>query len=109
MFPRPAAPAQPDAPAGRWRHAVRHAVAVVVAFATLDDRDTAADTACTPTTLRHAAPEPQASAADRHRPPLRAPTRARRPGSAIARPQDCSTPVAGAQRSRAYSTPGSPR
>jgi hypothetical protein len=121
-----------DLPAGRWRHALRHAVSVAVAFATLDDGEAGAeaggeaanDAPWAPATRRHSPPDSQAITAHPHRRPLGPPARARRPAQATPRPQACSTPLAlrhprggraahpltaRAQRSRAYSTPGSPR
>jgi hypothetical protein len=74
MFP---ATEPPLRTAGGLRAALRRAVDVAIAFATLEDGD-----------------EPAvAPAAHPHRRPLRAPARTRRPGAARARPQDCTTPL----------------
>ena len=63
--------------AGGWRAALRRAVDVAVAFATLDD-----------------AGEPPATPVEHpHRRPLRAPARARRPGAVRARHESCTTPL----------------
>jgi hypothetical protein len=66
-----------------WRERLRHAVDLAVAFATLRD-----------------VPEPGSAhePVDRvhpHRTPLRPPTRPRRPGAAVPRPQHCVTPTSG--------------
>jgi hypothetical protein len=63
------------------REAVRRAVDLAVAFATLSDE---------PLPRRHA----DDLAAHPHRQPLRAPSRARRPGAVPPRAQSCTTPVA---------------
>jgi hypothetical protein len=75
-----------------WRAAVRRAVDLAVAFATLEDSI-----------------EPRGHDDDRvthpHRRPLRAVSRARRPGAGAARPQHCVTPTTRA----AGDTPAKPR
>jgi hypothetical protein len=74
--------ADPRSASRSWRASVRRAVDLVVAFATLADelppRDHADD-------LLQAHP---------HRRPLRAPSRAGRPGGVPSRAQSCTTPVA---------------
>ncbi len=74
MFPAP----ETSVPTARgWRAALRRAVDVAIAFATLDDGPDAA-----PTPAEHP-----------HRRPLRAPARPRRPGAVRPRAQDCTTPL----------------
>lgn len=70
-----------------WRESVRRAVDLVVAFATLEDGPTPS------------APRGHAGAARHpHRQPLRAPTRAGRPGTVAQRALTCRTPQRGATR-----------
>jgi hypothetical protein len=90
-----------DAPA--WRHAVRRAVDLAVAFATLESATSARDlwsrdarppaSACPHGLL-------DASARHPHRSPLRLPARPGRPGAVSARAQDCLVPHAGRPRHR---------
>jgi hypothetical protein len=88
MFPSTADPR----PAKRsLRETVRRAVDLAVAFATLSDE---------PLPRRHA----DDPAEHPHRVPLRAPSRARRPGAVPQRAQSCTTPVAHRPRQRRSSS-----
>ncbi|HEU4975397.1 MAG TPA: hypothetical protein VFT50_09945 [Baekduia sp.] len=73
-----------------WRETVRRAVDLAVAFATLSDE----------LPRRHA----DDLADHPHRLPLRAPSRARRPGAVAPRAHRCTTPLASRGRHRAHTS-----
>jgi hypothetical protein len=73
---------RPERPLARWQQALRQAVDLAVAFATLADAQ--------PSQSPHA---PVDAADHPHRKPLRRVPAPRRPGAAAARPQRCLTPV----------------
>jgi hypothetical protein len=86
-----------------WRQAVRRAVDLAVAFATLESATSAReissrDASHHPSTCPHGLLD--ASAPHPHRMPLRRQARPGRPGTVPARAQDCLVPLAGRPRHR---------
>jgi hypothetical protein len=91
---RPDARAVTGAATGRrtWRDALRHAVDLAVAFATLEDADAhpepAGESEVRPTSARESV-----DVRHPHRAPLRPQPRPRRPGAVATRTQACTSPV----------------